>query len=116
MSRQYLYGLLIILAGSLQIVTSIVWKDIENVEVGEAVFYLGQDIGEFIYLAICRQFLLKYGIFKAVTEFLLSLSFYGIVEVCFLEPNKISLPKFCGFVFSIVVLLLRIKVYTKKNE
>lgn len=105
------YGLLIAIGGAIQIITSFLWVSISNVAIGEAVFYLGQAVGELGYIVACRRLVRDYGIFKAVCEFLISVVFVDIISILILNPNEISLPKFAGFAVAFLILLIRFNHY-----
>lgn len=89
------------------------WHTISDGKIGEEVFYAGQNIGELCYLICCRQLLMQYGLFKAITEFAISLALVDLVTILFLNPNEIPVSKYMGFVISAGFLLIRLKNYLK---
>lgn len=119
MSKQptiFFFGVLFCIGLLIQIITSSIWNTFENQKLAEAIFYLGQAIGELCYIFGCRKLFRGLGFFVAVTEFAISLVLVDIVTILFLNPNEISLSKYIGFCVASFVLLLRMKQYRKQNE
>ncbi len=109
------YGLLACVGLSIQILTSVTWKNFSNVDFGYGWFMAGQAIGELLYFVALRRFFERYGFFVAVTEFAISLILVDLVTIIFLNPYEVSIPKYSGFLFALFILIVRAKKYIKPN-
>lgn len=105
----------------IQIVTSTCFEGLQGfikpyMTVRDFICLVGQDIGEGLYALGFWVLFKKIGFFKAIVEFWGSLLIVDLFTIIFLNPYE-SLPsKFWAFAFATLVLLFRIKAYTKKNE
>lgn len=72
---------------------------------------LGQDTGEFMYCFGFWILFQKFGFFKAITEFWMSLLIIDIFTIIFMNPYEVIIPKYWVFSFAAIVLLFRFKKY-----
>lgn len=118
MSKQptiFFFGVLFVIGLLIQIITSVLWDNFENKDVGYSVFMVGQAVGELCFIFGLRRLFKGMGFFVAVTEFAISLILVDIYTIIFLNPFEISISKYFGFLIATVVLLTRLKTYKQEQ-
>jgi hypothetical protein len=108
---------LIVIGVIIQILTSMFWFHIPNIQIAEIVEALGQIVGEILYFIAFTRLFIEDKTFKYFLSFVRDLIIFDIFDILFLNPFEISTPKYSNFYFAIILLLYKlIRKFLKKEE
>jgi len=97
-----------LIGGLVYLLTNIGWKIINNVNVGEWLYFFGLFFGMSCFLTICRTYFKgKSFSFYIVSDFFWNLSLTKLFTQCFLNPLEYQVSEFWGLGICIFILIIR---------